>query len=121
MKRWIIAIFLVIASSALAGSIYSWLREPAAPPERCTMDWLADELALTDVQYTKIWALHSKLCPQISRLDRVCSAVGGERPACERMTSQLIEEVSAQLSPTQRDKYLRIVESCRGQTEASSP
>jgi len=121
VRRWFLAIFLVVASSALAGSLYSWLREPTTP-ERCAMDWLGRKLELTDAQYEKIWSVHVKLCPAICQLGGACATATDPRPhlACERATAQLIAEVCAELTPAQRSKYLELVAACQ-RNECPSP
>ena len=113
MKRLGLAIFLVAMSGAVAGSLYSWLRVPASD-ERCTMNWLAGELALDTTQYGKVWAVHARRCPEIRQL---CAAEA--QTACEQATEGLIAEVSAVLTPEQRGKYEQLVAHCRQETAAT--
>src|SRR5581483_5544833 len=117
--RRVIAILLVLASGALAGSIYSWLSEPAASPQERTMEWLRHELALTDVQYERIRSLHRQRCPEIHRVSNALATPGGHQ-TCARLTAQLMSEVCAELTPAQCDKYVKLVERCRRKA-ASSP
>ena len=110
MKRLALVIILVVVSGVVAGSLYALLRVPASD-ERCTMDWLARELALDSNHYEKIWAVHARRCTEIR-------ALGGShaQPACAQATESLIAEVSAVLTPTQREKYSQLVAVCRQQS-----
>jgi hypothetical protein len=125
MKRWFVALSLILMTSALVGSVYSLLIERASP-ERCSMDWLARELHLTDAQYQAIWAAHTRLCPEIGKLGSASMAAQGVqgrdgcREACQQATGQLIAEVCAKLTPEQRSKYLQLVARCM-RTGVSSP
>jgi hypothetical protein len=114
MKRLLLAIILVVMSGAVAGSLYAWLRVPTSD-ERCTMDWLARELALESNQYEEIWAVHVRRCSEISSLQG-----SNTQPACEQVTELLIKEVSAVLTAEQRGRYLQLVATCRQQS-ASAP
>lgn len=113
MRRLMLAIILVVMSGAVAGSVYAWLRVPTSD-ERCTMDWLARELALDPNQYEEIWAVHVRRCSEIRSLEG-----SNTQPACEQITELLIKEVSAVLTAGQRGRYLQLVASCREQSSAA--
>ena len=113
MKRGAVVLFLVLASSALAASLYSWWRTPASA-EECTFAWLAEELALTEAQQARVWDLHVRRCEEIGRLAAACAGPGADSAvlACGRMTERLVAEVCAELTPEQRAKYLELVAPC---------
>lgn len=120
MKRIWFFLGLFIASALLGGALYAALRPVRSEDER-KMDWLADRLGLSAEQRTKIWQLHVRHCPQIGKLGVECSvATPGARQQCRQATEQLVRAVSAELTPEQRERYLKLVASCL-ESSASAP
>lgn len=124
MKRILLALTLVFASSVLANVLYTAVR-PAKSEEACSMDWLARELELSPAQYDAIYALHTRQCPRICQLSSAaahCDASEATRleADCRAATTKLIADVSTHLSSEQRGKYLQLVAPClRGERAAS--
>lgn len=102
MKKLALFLVLTVASALATGAFYARVR-PQKSPESCTMTWLGEQLALTEAQYDKIWALHCEYCPDIQRADA---------QQCRAETETLINAVSAELTAEQREKYLRLVAPC---------
>ena len=115
MKRWF-AIAALLVAGALAGrAVYSAARPVSE--QACTMEWLSEELKLSEDQAARIERLHAqsngplqKLRSEYAQCDK--ARAGGARVACENATQQLIDQVSAELNPEQRAKYLNLVAPC---------
>ncbi len=81
----------------------------------CEISWLSNKLSLTPQQTARVRELHLKYCPMMNGLNAACvnnhdSARAPElEQACRDSTSKLIETVSAELTPKQKDVYLKLV------------
>ncbi len=112
MKRALFFLGVLLASALLGGAVYAALR-PARTADERKMDWLADRLELTPAQRAKIWELHAQSCPQIGKLGMACSVESpGARKQCRIATERLVRAVSAELTPAQREEYLKLVAPC---------
>lgn len=116
MRRFVL-LLLFTAGSALAAHALYLVARPEKPVEVCTMDWLAGELQLTRAQYEAVWEIHLRRCAEICRLDAERAQCAPDTAlrlenACRFATQKLIHEVCAQLTPVQREKYLRLVAPC---------
>jgi len=119
IKRLIASLILAAATAVVAHGIYSELR-PAPSVEQRAIGWLARELELTAEQQRAIFEIHQRRCAEMGRWLEEAAATGSPHPhrrhhaygACRAATGALIEEVSAQLGPEQRARYLRLVEPC---------
>jgi len=115
MKRWAFILTLLCAGALVGRAVYSAARP--VTEQSCTMEWLRKELNLTDAQVARIEQLHSqtdgtmqKLRSEYAQCDQ--KLTDGARKACENATRQLIDRVSAELTPEQRSKYLHLVAPC---------
>jgi len=57
MKRWLLALVLVVASAIGGHALYRNLC-PRVASSHCTMQWLRVQLQLDDAQYARIESLH---------------------------------------------------------------
>ena len=122
MKRWAFILAIALVSGVVAHELYTALR-PTKPPEVCSMEWLAAELALSPAQSDAVWAIHVRRCAEICRLDGERAACPTDMAAtatqaCRLVTQQLIRDVCAELTPPQRQKYLQLVAPCLAAAEA---
>lgn len=106
MKRWILAFVLLLGAAVAAKFAYCWAC-PHLSEQRCALTWLRTQLELTPEQYARVSEIHQRLWPEIERHKN--SAV--DKPCCDA-TKRLIDEVSAVLTPAQREKYLKLVSPC---------
>lgn len=128
MKKWILALVLVLAGAAIAHGVYIRVC-PRVAENRCTMQWLKAQLDLSPEQFAKIEAIHKARWPMLKQLqkEQQCAKEdgGGGGGVCERATQELIEAVCAELRPEQRAKYLSLVSPCskkeRGTCPAAKP
>lgn len=109
MKRWILALALLLGTAVAAKYVYCWAW-PHLREERCTLSWLRTQLDLTPEQYARVEEIHHRLWPEIQR-QQAGKQAGSEKACCDA-TKRLIEEVSAVLTPVQREKYCRLVSPC---------
>jgi len=110
MKRWIIAFVLLLGAAVAAKFMYCWAC-PHISEERCTLSWLRTQLDLTPEQFARVSEIHQRLWPEIQK-HKAAKEAGGDEKACCDVTKRLIDEVSAVLTPTQREKYLKLVSPC---------
>jgi len=116
MKRLILVLVLVCVSGAAA---YAFFLKAHAVNQQfdCEISWLSHKLALTPEQTARVRELHLKYCPTMNGLQAACShnqdaAKNLElAQACRDSTAKLVETVSAELTPAQKEKYLQLVAS----------
>jgi len=115
MKRLLIALVLACVTAGAAYAIF--LR--ACPENKrfdCEIKWLSHKLALTPEQTERVRAAHLKYCPTMNGLGAQVNACGDPsrkvelKQACGESTSMLIEAVCAELTPQQREVYMKLLE-----------
>ncbi len=134
----------VVAGGLAAGFVahlsYFQAYTPECPPSalECEMEWLRDELDLSDEQYARIARVHNESSQEISvlskrvrELELLLAELEAERvregyvdfleirtymeakrkldEACEKSTSDLIASVGSLMDVEQRKRYLNIV------------
>jgi hypothetical protein len=109
MKRWILALVLLLGAAVVAKYAYCWVC-PHLSEERCTLSWLRTQLDLTPGQYAQVTEIHHRFWPQI-QTHKAAKTADGDK-ACRDATRQLIDEVIAVLTPAQREKYRKLVSPC---------
>lgn len=121
MKRLVLALLLVATSAVAVGAIYFRVR-PVPSEADCSLVWLTQELHLDATQRAKIVALHSRYCPSICQLGEAAARAGQPIPqSCRLATQQLVEAVSAELTPGQRARYRELVAPCLQSGGACKP
>jgi hypothetical protein len=114
MKRWILALVLLLGAAVAAKYAYCWV-SPHLSEEHCTLSWLRTQLDLTPEQFARVSEIHQRIWPEIQR-HKAAKEAGGEKACCDA-TRRLIDEVSAVLTPAQREKYRRLVSPCSSNGE----
>jgi hypothetical protein len=115
MKRLLIALILACVTAGAAYAIF--LR--ACPENKrfdCEIKWLSHKLALTPEQTERVRAAHLKYCPSMNGLGAQAKNCGEPnqkaelKQACGESTCKLIDAVCAELTPQQREVYLKLLE-----------
>jgi len=116
MKRLLLVLVLACGSGVAAYAVF--LKTHAVNQQfDCEISWLSHKLSLTPEQMARIRELHLKYCPTMNGLQAACShnqdAVKSPElaQACRDSTTKLVETVSAELTPVQKEKYLQLVAS----------
>jgi hypothetical protein len=123
-----LAWLLVVGVMAAASAHFAYLQfatglAPAA--DRPELAWLQRELSLSPDQCAQVQALHETWTPQLAALrtqlqqERRAVRVTGNTAACiaiedecKMCTVTFIRQVTALLTPPQREKYLALVREC---------
>lgn len=121
---WIIAALALASASGHFGYLHI-VAPPAAQSERPELAWLQRELDLTPVQFVEVRALHEECWEQVATLRQQLAAerrnarASGNPAACVAVEDQcksctvtFVRRMNAVLSPSQQQKYLRLVEAC---------
>lgn len=115
MKRLLIVLLLACVTAGAAYAIF--LR--ACPEQKkfdCEIKWLSHKLALTPEQTERVRAIHLQHCPSMNGLGLQAKTCGEPtrkvelKQACNESTRRLIEAVSAELTPPQREAYVKLLE-----------
>ena len=128
MKRLIFALVLACVTGAVA---YAVLLKTQAANRKfdCEISWLGYKLALTSEQITRVRELHLKYCPTMNGLNAACARnrdvdrAPELAQACRNSTAKLVEAVSAELTPEQKQKYLQLLAAreCDPKQEPKAP
>lgn len=114
MKRLILALVLACITGAAAYAVFLRTRTENRQFD-CEISWLSHKLELTPEQTARVRALHVQYCPTMNGLKAACArnhdaAQASElAQACRVSTAKLIETVSAELTPVQREKYQQLL------------
>jgi hypothetical protein len=119
MKR-ILLIALLVCTGALGGKYLCEFVSPRINSNRCCITWLQTQLQLSEDQSGKVGEIHARLLPRIEQAKDEDAKSPSNEGACRKATLQLINEVSAVLTPAQREKYLRLVSPCSSQQEGKN-
>jgi hypothetical protein len=115
MKRLFIALILAFATAGAAYAVFLKAR-PENQKFDCEIKWLSHKLSLTPEQTDRVRAIHLKYCPSMNGLGaqlKSCSnpAKSAElKQVCRNSTDQLVDAVCAELTPPQREEYLKLLE-----------
>lgn len=128
MKRLLFALVLACVSGAVAYAVLMRTRS-ADRQFDCEMSWLSHKLELSPAQAVRVRDLHLKYCPTMNGLNAVCAnnrdpARAAELNQASRdSTAKLVEAVSAELKPEQREKYRQLLaaSACRMSEEPKAP
>jgi len=128
MKRLLIALLLACVTGAAAYAVFMKARPENAAFD-CEIKWLSHKLALTPEQTDRVRALHLKYCPTMNGLKAACarnqdsSRVRELEQACRDSSVKLVEAVSAELTPVQRENYMKLLAAskCSKEPEPSGP
>jgi hypothetical protein len=121
MKRLFIALILACVTAAAAYGVFLKVR-PGNQKFDCEIKWLSHKLALTPEQTDRVRAIHLKYCPSMNGLGtqlKSCSdsAKSAElKEACCNSANKLVDSVCAELTPQQREEYMKLLEA-RGQNQ----
>lgn len=122
MKR---SLWIALGAVAVALTAHGWYyhaHRDAAASYEAEIQWLATELQLSAAQIEQVRALHEQHCPEMNALHRELQSRREASPTgegcaevenrCAKSTERLIEAVAALLTPTQRERYLQLVNPC---------
>jgi len=125
MKRLIFALVLACVTGAAAYAVY-WKTQAANRQFDCEISWLSHKLALTPEQTARVRELHLKYCPTMNGLNLACtrnqdpSRAPELAQACRESTAKLVEAVSAELTPGQKEGYQQLL-AARDCSQAPKP
>jgi hypothetical protein len=117
MKRLILVLVLVCGSGVAAYAVFLKTHTAANQQFDCEISWLSHKLSLTPEQTARVRELHLKYCPTMNGLQASCSHNQDSEKrmelaqACRDSTAKLVEAVSAELTPVQKEKYLQLLAS----------
>jgi hypothetical protein len=115
MKRLLFALVLACLSGGVAYAVLLKTRS-ATRQFDCEISWLSHKLALSPEQTSRVRKLHLKFCPTMNGLSAMCAANRDPArapelmQACRASTTKLVETVSAELNPEQRERYRQLLE-----------
>lgn len=114
MKRLFLVLLLACLTCAGGYEIFIKAR-PENKKFDCEIKWLSHKLSLTPEQATRVRAAHVKHCPSMNGLgEELKSCADPKRAAelkqlCGESADKLVEAVSAELTPLQREEYLKLL------------
>ena len=123
MKRLFIVLVLACVTCGATYAIFLKAR-PENQKFDCEISWLSHKLSLTPEQTARVRAIHVKYCPSMNGLGaefRSCSdpqRASEIKQSCKDSANKLVEAVCAELTPPQREEYLKLLEA-RRQHQAS--
>jgi len=125
MKRLFFALVLACVTGGIAYAVF-WKTQSANRAFDCEISWLSYKLALTPEQTARVRELHVKFCPTMNGLNAACArnhdpARAPELArACSDSITKLVETVSAELTPEQKERYLRLL-AARDENQTREP
>jgi hypothetical protein len=113
MKRLLLALLLACLAGTAAYAIFYKARSDDSKFD-CEMSWLSQKLALTPEQSKHVRELHEKFCPSMNGMKAklaCCDAAQKTelQQACCASSDKLVEAVSAELTPSQREAYAKLL------------
>jgi hypothetical protein len=114
MKRLFIALLLACVTCVGGYEVFIKTR-PENEKFDCEIKWLSYKLSLTPEQTDRVRAAHVKYCPSMNGLGaqfKSCSDPQRERElkqSCKDSANKLVEAVCAELTPPQREEYLKLL------------
>lgn len=126
MKRLLLVFLLVTAVGGAAYGTYIWKR-PVNPGFDCEIRWLSHKLELSPAQTARVRELHLRYCPTMNGLKGELdgNTDPGRQPAlqqaCRDSSARLVEAMSAELTPSQKQVYRELLESRSRKPKRESP
>lgn len=139
MKRILLVIASGLAAALLSQALWFGLRSPEMTNSNPNdLSWLKSELQLSEAQYTRICAIHENsstrialLASQVSKMKQELDSFEEHRRStgeidflkfarfvemrravdleCKESTRQVVQASAGQMTPEQRDQYLRLI------------
>lgn len=114
MKRLFIALLLACVTCVGGYEVFIKTR-PENKKFDCEIKWLSYKLSLTPEQTDRVRAIHLKYCPSMNGLGAQLKSCSEPKQAaelkqsCRESTDKLVESVCAELTPPQREEYLKLL------------
>ncbi len=115
MKRLFLVLVLACATCGATYAIFL-KAQPKNQKFDCEISWLSHKLSLTPEQTARVRAIHVKYCPSMNGLGaqlKSCSdpqQTADIKQSCKDSANKLVEAVCAELTPSQREEYLKVLE-----------
>jgi hypothetical protein len=126
MKRLFLVLLLACVTGVAGYEVFCKIR-PENQKFDCEIKWLSHKLALTPEQAARVRAAHVKYCPSMNGLGaeyKSCSdpqRVGELKKTCKDSANKLVEAVCAELTPPQREEYLKLLEARKQRQQQAAP
>jgi len=126
MKRLLIALLLACVTCAAGYEVFIKVR-PENKKFDCEIKWLSHKLALTPEQTDRVRAIHLKYCPSMNGLGvqwKSCSdpqRAAELKQSCGESADKLVQSVCAELTPLQREEYLKLLAAWKQNQSSAVP